>query len=87
MLGLIWVQTVYKGYHRLHARIQRGPDPPGKNTSYIGFLWNKQLDHATLGKSWDTPPPGKNVGPPLEPWKLLIFFEINHWTSVKEVED
>ena len=26
--------------------------------------------------------PLENVGPPLEPWKTIVFFEINHWTSV-----
>ena len=29
------------------------------------------------------PPPLENVGPPLEPWKRIVFFESNLWTSVK----
>ena len=60
----------------------RGPDPL-KKTSYIrDSIGNKQLDPPPPRKSW-TPPPGKNVGAPLEPRKIIIFFEINHWHSVK----
>ena len=32
-------------------------------------------------------PPLENVGPSLEPWKSIVFFESNLWTSVKYVED
>ena len=44
-----------------------------KITSYMGFY--REL---VIG-----PPHLENVGPPLEPWKIKVFFEINHWTSVK----
>ena len=33
------------------------------------------------------PPPLENVGPPLESCKMIVFFEINHLTSVKYAED
>ena len=61
----------------------RGPEPPGKTQVIWGYIGNKQLDPPR--KSWivPLPPPGKNVEAPLEPWKIIIFFEINHWHSVK----
>ena len=34
------------------------------------------------GKSWT---PLENVGPPLEPLKMVDFFEIDHLTSVKKL--
>ena len=65
----------------LHALIQRGGGggqgartPPGKTQVIWASIGNKQLD---------PPPPGKNVGAPLEPRKIIIFVEINHWHSVK----
>ena len=55
-----------------------GPDLCRKITSYIFSIgicnWNPHP-----GKSWtDPPPPLENVGPPQEPWKMIVFFEINH---------
>ena len=53
--------------------------PPGKSQVPWVATGNKQLD----------PPPWKkldlleNVRPPLEPWKIIVFFESNHLTSVK----
>ena len=58
-----------------------GPDPPGKSQVIWVSIGNKQLDPPR--KSW-TPPPLENVGPPLEPWKMIDFFEIDHLTSVKK---
>ena len=56
-------------------------DPPEKSQVIWVSIGNKHLD---------LPPPGKrgtpleNVGPPLEPWNIIVFFEIDHWTpSVK----
>ena len=64
--------------------------PPWKNTSYIwDSIGNKQLDPTPPPppppppEKVGPPPPGKNVGAPLEPRKIIIFFEINHWHSVK----
>ena len=65
-------------------RIQRGGGqgirtPPGKSQVIWVSIGNKQLD------------PLEKVGPPLEnvgpPSKMIDFFEIYHWTSVKEAED
>ena len=50
-----------------------GPDPPGKSQVIWVSIGNKQLD----------PTPLENVGPPLEPWKMIDFFEIDNLTSVK----
>ena len=58
----------------LQVRIQRGgtggPDPPGKSLS----TGNKQLD--------PPPPPGK-CWTPSGTLKMIVFFGINHLTSVK----
>ena len=57
-----------------------GPDPR-KITSYKGLYREK-----TIGPP---PPPWKKLDPlgkwstPLEPWKMIVVFESNHWTSVK----
>ena len=59
----------------------RGPDPPGKSQVIWFSIGNKQLDPP--GQSWTPPPPLENVGPPLEPWKMIDFFENDHLTSVK----
>ena len=56
--------------------------PPGKPQVKWVYIGNKQLDPLPPGKSW-TPPPLENVGPPLEPGKMIVFFESNHLTSVK----
>ena len=66
-------------------RIKRGdmgPDPSPSRKSQV--IWvsigNKQLD--SPWKKLD-PPPLENVGPPLEPRKVIDFFEIDHLSSVK----
>ena len=47
----------------------KGPGPPWEKHKLYGIQ---------LGISnWN--PPRKNVGAPLEPRKIIIFFEINHW--------
>ena len=53
-----------------------GPDPPGKSQDIWVSLGNKQLDP-------HPPTPLENVGPPLEPRKMINFFEIDHLTAVK----
>ena len=60
-------------------------NPHGKTQVIWDYIGNKQLDPPPLEKvgSHPPPPPGKNVEAPLEPWKIIIFFEINHWHSVK----
>ena len=55
-----------------------GP-PPWKITSYMGFYREYAIGPPPPWKSWT---PMENVGPPLEPWKMIVFFEINHLTSV-----
>ena len=55
-----------------------GLDPPGKSQVIWVSIGNKQLD--PLEKSWT--PPGKSWTP-LEPLKMIDFFEIDHLTSVK----
>ena len=57
-----------------------GPDPPGKSQVIWVSVGKKQSDSPV--KSW-TPTPLENVPPPLEPWQIIVFFESNHWTSVK----
>ena len=53
--------------------------PPWKITSNIGSIGiYKQLDPPR--RSWT---PQGYIGPPLDPWKMKVFFESNHWTSVK----
>ena len=61
----------------------RGPDP-WKITSYMGFYKGKAIGPPPppLYKV-GPPPPLKNVPPPLEPWQIIVFFETNHWASVK----
>ena len=59
----------------------RGGLTPWKITSYMGFYWEKAIGPPPPPvKSWT--PPGK-IPPPLEPWQIIVFFESNHWTSVK----
>ena len=53
-------------------------DPPGKSQVIWVSIGNKQLDPPA--KRWT--PPLENVGPPLEPWKMIVFFEINYLTSI-----
>ena len=53
-------------------------NPPGKSQVIWVSIGNNQLD--SPGKSWT---PLENVGPPLEPWKMIVFFEINHLTPEK----
>ena len=56
--------------------------PPGKSQVIWVSIGDKQLDPPW--KKLDPPPPPtlENVGPPLER-KMIVFFEINHLTSVK----
>ena len=56
----------------------RGGLTPWKITSYMGFYWEKAIGPPV--KSWT--PHWKNTTP-LEPWQIIVFFESNHWTSVK----
>ena len=53
--------------------------PPGKSQVIWVSIGNKQLDPP--GKKLD--PLHEKVGPPLEPLKMIDFFEIDHLTSVK----
>ena len=55
-----------------------GPDPPGKSQVIWVSIGNKQLD-----PPWKELDPPGNVGSPPEPCKMIVFFEINHLTSVK----
>ena len=66
----------------------KGPGPPGKTQVIWESIRNKQLDPLEkVGPPPPPPPPGKNVEAHLEPPKIIIFFEINHWHSVKKMED
>ena len=60
----------------------------GKSQVIWVSIGNKQLDtttHPPLEEVAPPPPPPtlENVGPPLESWKRIIFFESNLWTYVK----
>ena len=62
----------------------------GKSQVIWVSIENKQSDttQSPLKEVGPPPPPGpENVGPPLKPWKGIVFFESNLWTSVKYVED
>ena len=54
--------------------------PPGKSQVIWVSIGDKQLDPSW--KKLDPPPPRK-CWTPLEPWKMIVFFEINHLTSAK----
>ena len=58
----------------------------GKTQVIWVFIGNKLTD--PLGGNW-TPSPLENDGHPLEPWKIIVFFEKKAMTpsSVKQVED
>ena len=65
-----------------------GPDPHGKSQVIWLSIGNQHLYPPSPpppppppGKSW-TSPLGK-CWIPMEPWKTIVFFEINHLTSVK----
>ena len=58
-----------------------GPPPPVKSQVIWVSIGNKQLNPPPPWKKLDPPPPLKNDGPPLEPWKIIVFFESNHLTS------
>ena len=74
--------------HKCGSRERTGgpdpPPPPGTSQVIWVSIGNKQLDPPPPppppGKSWT---PLENVGPPLEPWKMIGFFEINNLNSVK----
>ena len=59
---------------------REGIGGPGEIT--IGFYRNKHLDAPPppLEKSWAPTPTPLNVGPLLEPWKIIVFQKINHRT-------
>ena len=64
-------------HYYVQVRIQRGDRGSGPTLENPWqVIWvsigNKQLD-----------PSLEKVGPPLEPWKIIDFFEIDHLTSVK----
>ena len=63
-------------HYYVQVRIQTGGQGvrthPGKSQVIWVSIGNKQLD-----------PFLEKVGPPLEPWKIIDFFEIDHLTSVK----
>ena len=57
----------------------KGSGPPLKNHKLFRVsIGNKQLD-----TSWKKLDPLEKIGPHLEPWKTIDFFEIDHLTSVK----
>ena len=67
------------------VRIQRGgggvtgvQTPSGKSQIIWVSIGNKQLD-----TPWKKLDPLEKIGPHLEPWKTIDFFEIDHLTSVK----
>ena len=65
-----------------HAPIQRGDRGSGGNHNFDRFLQKLAFGRPPppLKKSWTPPPTPSNVGPPLEPWKIIVFQKINHWT-------
>ena len=52
--------------------------PSGKSQIIWVSIGNKQLD-----THWKKLDPLEKIGPHLEPWKTIDFFEIDHLTSVK----
>ena len=68
------------GMHQV--RIQRGggrgSGPPLESQIKWISIGNKQLD-----TPWKKLDPLEKIGPHLEPWKTIDFFEIDHLTSVK----
>ena len=52
--------------------------PSGKSQIILVSIGNKQLD-----TPWKKLDPLEKIGPHLEPWKTIDFFEIDHLTSVK----
>ena len=72
MRGITWADPEGGG---------RGSGPPWKITSYMGFYKEKAIGLPC--KNVDPPPPLENVPHPLEPWRIIVFFESNNWTSVK----
>ena len=63
---------------RNHMGGSRGGLTPWKITSYMGFYWQK-----AIGPPCKKLDPLENIPPPLEPWQIIVFFESNHWTTVK----
>ena len=60
-------------------RIERGDrelGPPEKSQGMWVSIGNKRFDPPPLKK---LDPPGK-CWTPLEAWKIIVFFEIYHWT-------
>ena len=67
----------------LQVRIQRGnrgSGTPGKSQVIWVSTGNKQLDPTPLEK---VGPPLEKVGPPSGTLKMIVFFGIDHLTSVK----
>ena len=62
----------------------------GRDRGSGPLLENHKLWVSIGNKQSDPPPPALEkldphleiVGPPLAHWKMIVFFEINHWTSV-----
>ena len=59
-----------------------GLDPPGKSQVVWVSIGNKKLDPVPPGKCWTSP--RKMLDHPLEPWKMTVFFESNHLTSISQ---
>ena len=61
-----------------------GPDLHGISQVIWVSTGNKQLDPPLLEKVEPPPPPLENVGPPLESWKMIDFFEIDQAEDKKK---
>ena len=71
----------WKNTQQLQVRIERGaggPDPPGKIQVIWVSIGNKQLDPLEKVR-----PPGKCWTPSGTLKKIIDFFDINHFTSVR----
>ena len=75
-------KSCFHQYHCLciYEQIQRGdrrsgppPPRPRKITGYMGFYRNKYLTPPPPLEEADPPHTLENVGPPLDPWKSIVF--------------
>ena len=76
--------TNMQKYNMCGAGGDRGPDPlppPLENHMFYGFLYKVAFrpSRKKLDPLENVAPRLENVGTPLKPCKIIVFFEINHW--------
>ena len=68
---------------KMKMEIQKKLSTSRYNEMGSGSPGKSQVIWVSIGNKQPPPPPKKKKKIPLEPQKMIVFFESNHWTSVK----